>query len=926
MTSSLPGSPPPVCPDCGALFGTARVDRCPHCRLPLDTAEAATLWQVTSALHALDAQRLTLLRQRDGLLAGLRARRDAPRSAPPSARTGVGGKGAAGKGEVSGTSAQTALLVLGGLLVTTAALVFTVVSWGHLGIAGRAVVLALLTGCALALPYPLRRRGLRATAETSAAIGLALVLLDFLAARSAGLAGLDRVDGLGYWAVATALAGPGAAAYGWAMRLRLPLAAGFLLGRLPALLAVPAVGISGPQGGAAAMVLTAALDYPVLRMLAGHEGLPARLDIPAEDGASEDRASEDGASGDAARGRGGLLLRSAETFAAAWAVLGGALAAIGSLQAGLRLPRTGPTGTGDAAAAVVGWAWLPLGGLALLALAVALPGPVLGYPGLPYPARRLAAGLAGGSLLLAAGGTVGHLLAPGWGALAYGAPAALLLAPAGILLRRAMAVTSAMTAQAGAETGVGTDLETEAAEAPGVSEAADARAGLAVPAGLFAAAALVLLVSSVTSLGELARALAEPLGQLPAAWSGGPAPAWGWHVAPAAVSSLWLLVVALAVAAVLDVGPVPAASLRAATALAVVPAVALLPVAFGLPYGVAVVAAGALAVVAAGSAVLRPVRRVTLIGLTAAAPLALLWASADRTATIVALAVAAVLAIVLSTPAAAGSEVRPAVAAACAVLALGAEAAAVGSTTGLALPDTMLGVLAVAIGSAPVAARVEGGTSRAVELSGYVLAAVALGLTAPYPGRFAFALTVAGVAALGVALRPDRRRAAAVTSTALLTVASWVRLALSGVHTPEPYTVSVAAAALVLGRLHRRRYPDANSWTCHGPGLALGLLPSLVAMWADGFWLRPLLLGSVALAVTVLGGRQGLQCPLLLGGGVLVLVGLHELAPVVVQALGLLPRWVPLAGAGLLLLALGATYEQRLRDARRLRDSLLRLH
>ncbi|MGQ4444916.1 SCO7613 C-terminal domain-containing membrane protein, partial [Streptomyces violaceoruber] len=36
-------------------------------------------------------------------------------------------------------------------------------------------------------------------------------------------------------------------------------------------------------------------------------------------------------------------------------------------------------------------------------------------------------------------------------------------------------------------------------------------------------------------------------------------------------------------------------------------------------------------------------------------------------------------------------------------------------------------------------------------------------------------------------------------------------------------------------------------------------------------------------------------------------------------------RWAPPAVAGLVLLVLGATYEQRLRDARRLREALGRL-
>jgi hypothetical protein len=103
------------------------------------------------------------------------------------------------------------------------------------------------------------------------------------------------------------------------------------------------------------------------------------------------------------------------------------------------------------------------------------------------------------------------------------------------------------------------------------------------------------------------------------------------------------------------------------------------------------------------------------------------------------------------------------------------------------------------------------------------------------------------------------------------------------------------------------------------------LVPSLLAVWDDVNWLRPLLLGSAALAVTLIGVRHRFRAPLVLGGGTLVLVALHELAPYLAQAMGAVPRWAPPALAGLLLLTLGATYEQRLRDARRVRDALGRM-
>ncbi|HEX2416583.1 MAG TPA: hypothetical protein VHJ83_00475, partial [Micromonosporaceae bacterium] len=63
------------------------------------------------------------------------------------------------------------------------------------------------------------------------------------------------------------------------------------------------------------------------------------------------------------------------------------------------------------------------------------------------------------------------------------------------------------------------------------------------------------------------------------------------------------------------------------------------------------------------------------------------------------------------------------------------------------------------------------------------------------------------------------------------------------------------------------------------------------------------------------------QAPVVVGGAVLALLSVREL----VSLWELLPRWLPLAAAGLILLTLGATYEQRRRDARRLRDALGRM-
>ncbi|MER6594008.1 hypothetical protein ABT214_19595, partial [Micromonospora purpureochromogenes] len=94
-----------------------------------------------------------------------------------------------GRPETSTRTVQGLLFVLGGLLLGTAAVVFTAVAWAAVGVAGRAAILAAFTVLALAAPLVVARRGLRGTAETFAAVGLLLVVLDGYAAWAVDLFG-----------------------------------------------------------------------------------------------------------------------------------------------------------------------------------------------------------------------------------------------------------------------------------------------------------------------------------------------------------------------------------------------------------------------------------------------------------------------------------------------------------------------------------------------------------------------------------------------------------------------------------------------------------------------------------------------------------------------------------------------------------------
>ncbi|WP_326696544.1 hypothetical protein OG909_03895 [Streptomyces sp. NBC_01754] len=280
----------------------------------------------------------------------------------------------------------------------------------------------------------------------------------------------------------------------------------------------------------------------------------------------------------------------------------------------------------------------------------------------------------------------------------------------------------------------------------------------------------------------------------------------------------------------------------------------------------------------------------------------------------------------------AGAAVRSRVAAVQSVTAVAsvlcaiAVAGSVGASSGWSAPRTAVVVLVVPAVAVGLATRLRApAVALSLEGAGAFGALVAVGLSVPDAPYLALVLGSCGVLAAATAVRPERRPGAGYLAAALFVGATWVRLGACGVAAPEAYTLPVSVVACAVGFLRRRTDPEASSWAAYGPGLAMTMLPSLAAAWTDPHWPRPLLLGVAALAVTLVGARRRLQAPLVLGGSVLALDALHELTPQVMQVLDALPRWAFPALAGLLLLAVGATYEQRLRDARRVRKSLGRM-
>ncbi|MFD9014410.1 hypothetical protein ACFV0A_35935, partial [Streptomyces sp. NPDC059552] len=217
---------------------------------PLPPAEELAL--IDRELAQLDARRLYLLGRRDWLLRLLHQ----PGSAPAPVRWGPAAPTGSAK-EASAPSAQNVLLTLGAVLLAVAALAFTLVSWGSMGIAGRSAVLAAVTAAALGAPVLLLRRGLRSTAESVAAVGLLLTVLDAYALYAVGMPDLD---GTGYAAGAAAVLAAVWAGYGSGLRkLRIPLPAAVLAAQFPLPLAALAVQ-PGPLQLGWALLATAVLD------------------------------------------------------------------------------------------------------------------------------------------------------------------------------------------------------------------------------------------------------------------------------------------------------------------------------------------------------------------------------------------------------------------------------------------------------------------------------------------------------------------------------------------------------------------------------------------------------------------------------------------------------------------------------------------
>ncbi|NUS72394.1 MAG: hypothetical protein HOQ05_03205, partial [Corynebacteriales bacterium] len=275
-----------TCPRC-AHAQTADQQRCARCQLSLTDPLTIRLGELNVSVHEIDAQlraidttpkpgdelyqqKYTLLgqrayamRERAALLqhiddATWRSQSHASQASVsanphPQAKADFGAPAAG----TSPAMVQNLLLALGGVLLSAAAIAFTIFAWGNFGVEGRALILAAVTALTLLAPWQLHRKHFTATAETVLVLGLFLLGLDGYAAWQVGWNGpLTAAGHTGFTLIAVAVVGCG---YSLLIPLRSPLP----IGVVSAHMAVPflAIGLTAePMVFAAACLLVACLD------------------------------------------------------------------------------------------------------------------------------------------------------------------------------------------------------------------------------------------------------------------------------------------------------------------------------------------------------------------------------------------------------------------------------------------------------------------------------------------------------------------------------------------------------------------------------------------------------------------------------------------------------------------------------------------
>ncbi|WP_169053986.1 hypothetical protein [Agromyces sp. H66] len=254
-----------------------------------------------------------------------------------------------------------------------------------------------------------------------------------------------------------------------------------------------------------------------------------------------------------------------------------------------------------------------------------------------------------------------------------------------------------------------------------------------------------------------------------------------------------------------------------------------------------------------------------------------------------------------------------------------------------ALPIEFWPVLALAAGVAAAVAWARTGSRPAVVAETMLAAsvvsvsipttiAIVLGEEPTLRAAVLFPLLAAvHVAAVALRVRPIAGPILEWSALGVLVLGGIIVLVASSVDPFDVVTVPVAAALIGAGAFRMLRSPTLRSWPALGPGLAVLLLPALIADFTDPVLWRIIALGIVAAAAVVVGAVRRLQAPLLVGGGVLLVHAVDQLWPWITELYEAVWWWLWLGIAGVILVALAATYERQLRLVRRVAHSIAEL-
>ncbi|HYN93951.1 MAG TPA: permease, partial [Pilimelia sp.] len=232
--------------------------------------------------HATTKQKRSTGRRRPPRVPPTRHPRPIPRPAPEAFSDAVPPPPVPGdehpqvvRPEQSTRSVQNILLALGALLLGVAAVVFAGVAISTLDDLSRATILIVATLLMLLAPPAIARRGLTATAETLAAVGLLLVPLDGYALWEVEQLHRGAIPGTVFAGLVFAASAAIAGAYASSTGLAVPRYA-TLLALQPILPLMAYEAISGPGGWALVLTVVAMMDLALARALPTHLAAWAR--------------------------------------------------------------------------------------------------------------------------------------------------------------------------------------------------------------------------------------------------------------------------------------------------------------------------------------------------------------------------------------------------------------------------------------------------------------------------------------------------------------------------------------------------------------------------------------------------------------------------------------------------------------------------